>query len=149
MLSGLNDTVLSRGEPERFLSAIYLTVKQTPSGLDVRLARGGHPPALLRRADGTVELIDAQGALLGCVSDPGLKDVRLRLGPGDLLLLYSDGVTEARLGIVEYSELRLRSVLAATDPVAHVIVDAVIDAVLTHTGGELADDITAVALVAT
>jgi serine phosphatase RsbU (regulator of sigma subunit) len=149
VLSGLNDTVLNRGETERFLSAIYLTLKKKAEGLDVRLARGGHPSALLRRVDGTVEHIEAPGALLGCMTDPGLTDVRLRLAPGDLLLLYSDGVTEARHGPVEYGELRLRTLLAATDPFADVVVDAVISAVLAHTSGEFADDITVVALVAT
>jgi serine phosphatase RsbU (regulator of sigma subunit) len=149
VLSGLNDTVLGRGEPERFLSAIYLSTKKTARGIDVLLARGGHPPALLRRADGTVEQVEASGALLGCMADPGLKDVRIRLTRGDLLLLYSDGVTEARQEATEYGELRLRTLLANADPVAHVVVDAVFSAVLAHTDGELADDITVVAFVAT
>jgi sigma-B regulation protein RsbU (phosphoserine phosphatase) len=104
---------------------------------------------MLRRADGTVDLVDAPGALLGCTSEPGLKDIRLRLTPGDLLLLYSDGITEARQGTVEFSELRLLTLLADTDPVAQLAVDAIINAVLAHTGGDLADDITAVALQAT
>jgi phosphoserine phosphatase RsbU/P len=149
VLSGLNETVLNRGETERFLSAIYLTTRRTASGLDIRLARAGHPPALLRRTDGPVELVEAPGSLLGCVTDVGLKDVRLRLAPGDLLLLYSDGVTEARHDAVEYTERRLRSLLAATAPFAQTVVDAIIDEILAYTGGELADDITAVALVAT
>jgi len=149
VLSGLNETVLNRGEPERFLSAIYLTLKQAGDELDIRLARGGHPPAMLRRADGTVELINVPGSLLGCTTEPDLKDIRLRLTPGDLLLLYSDGITEARQGTVEFSEPRLVTLLADTDPVAQLVVDAIVSAVLAHTGGELADDITAVALLAT
>ena len=149
VLSGLNETVLNRGEPERFLSAIYLTLKQAGSELDIRLARGGHPLAMLRRGDGTVEPIVAPGSVLGCTSDPDLKDIRLRLAPGDLLLLYSDGITEARQGDVEFSELRLLTLLADTDPVAQLVVDTIISAVLGHTGGELVDDITAVALLAT
>jgi len=135
VLRGLNETLLNRGEPEQFLSAVYLTTKATPQGLEVRFARGGHPPPLLRRTDGTVEAVEAPGALLGCFADPGLKDIRLRLVPGDLLLLYSDGVTEARDGHTEFSEARLRALLAATTPDAHVVVDVIIQAVLTHCGG--------------
>jgi sigma-B regulation protein RsbU (phosphoserine phosphatase) len=148
VLLGLNNAVLNRGEPERFLSAVYLTMKPSAQGVDVRLARAGHPSPLLRRAGGTVEHVKATGSLLGCMTDPGLTDVRLRLATGDLLLLYSDGVTEARQGDIEYTELRLRTLLAATEPVAQLVVDAVVGAVLAHTGGEQADDITAVALVA-
>lgn len=149
VLSGLNRTVLNRVEPEQFLTAIYLTAKSSENGVDVRLARGGHPLPLLRRADGTVERIEAPGSLLGCMNDPGMSDVRLRLRPGDLLLLYSDGVTEARQGHVQYSEVGLRTLLAAAPPVAQVVVDAVVGAVLAHTGGKPTDDITAVALTAT
>lgn len=148
VLRGLNETLLDRAEPEQFLSAVYLTTRESPQGLDVRLARGGHPLPLLRRADGTVEAVEAPGALLGCLEEPGLKDVRFRLAPGDLLLLYSDGVTEARAGVTDFTEARLRTLLAATTPIAHVVVDVIIQAVLTHSGGLLADDVTVLVLVA-
>lgn len=51
------------------------------------------------------------------------------------LLLYSEGVTEARDGHTEFSEARLRALLAATTPDAHVVVDVIIQAALTHCGG--------------
>jgi hypothetical protein len=51
---------------------------------------------VLRRADGEVHQIDARGPLLGFFPDIELADVRFRLAPGDALLLYTDGVTEAR-----------------------------------------------------
>jgi sigma-B regulation protein RsbU (phosphoserine phosphatase) len=149
VLTGLSDTVLARDEPERFLSAVYLTTKSTARGIDVRLARGGHPAPLVRRADGTVETVDAPGALLGCMDDPGVKDIRLTLRPGDLLLLYSDGVTEARHGDAEFTDARLRALLAMTVPVAQVVVDAIVQAVLSHSRDDLADDVTALVLLAT
>lgn len=149
VLSGLSDTVLARDEPERFLSAVYLTTKSTARGLDVLLARGGHPAPLVRRADGTVETVHAPGALLGCLVDPGLKDTHLALRAGDLLLLYSDGVTEARHGDIEFSVGRLGALLATTVPIAQVVVDAIFQAVLSHSSDDLADDVTALALLAT
>lgn len=149
VLSRLSDTVLARDEPERYLSAIYLTTRATAHGVEVRLARGGHPAPLVRRVDGSIETVEAPGSLLGCVVDPGLADVHLALGRGDLLLLYSDGVTEARCGDDEFADTRLRALLAATSPVPQVVVDAIVQAVVSHGGEDLADDVTALALLAT
>lgn len=149
VLRGLSDTVLARDERERFLTAIYMTTNATAHGVDVRLARGGHPAPLVLRVDGTIETVDAPGSLLGCMADPRLEDVHLALGPGDLLLLYSDGVTEARRGDDEFADNRLRALLAATSPVPQVVVDTILQAVVSHGGEDLADDLTALALLAT
>lgn len=149
VLRGLSDTVLARDERERFLTAIYMTTNATAHGVDVRLARGGHPAPLVLRVDGTIETVDAPGSLLGCMTDPRLEDVHLALGPGDLLLLYSDGVTEARRGDDEFADNRLRALLAATSPVPQVVVDTILQAVVSHGGEDLADDLTALALLAT
>jgi phosphoserine phosphatase RsbU/P len=149
VLTGLNDTVLARAEPERFLSAIYLTTRKSAGGVEVKLARGGHPAPLVRRVDGTVDLIDAPGRLLGCLPNPGLADVRLLLAPGELLLLYTDGVTEARRANEQFGDTRLRALLTANTGDAHTIVDHVIDAALAHCDGELADDAAVMAILAT
>ena len=148
VLRGLSDTVLARDERERFLTAIYMTTNATAHGVDVRLARGGHPAPLVLRVDGTIETVDAPGSLLGCMADPRLEDVHLALGPGDLLRLYSDGVTEARRGDDEIADNRLRALLAATSPVPQVVVDTILQAVVSHGGEDLADDLTALALLA-
>ena len=145
----VNDTVLARGEPEHFLSAIYLTTRKTGDGVEVKLARGGHPAPLLRRVDGTVQMIDAPGSLLGCLPNPGLADVRLLLAPGELLLLCTDGVTEARCAGKQFGDTRLRALLATNRADAHQIVDQIIDAALAHSDGELADDAAVMAIVAT
>ena len=50
----------------------------------------------MRRADGGVHQLEARGPLLGFFPDIQLADVRFRLAPGDTLLLYTDGATEAR-----------------------------------------------------
>ena len=60
------------------------------------MACGGHPPALLRRADGAVEELGTPGTLLGLVRDPELADRHSELRPGDALVLFTDGITEAR-----------------------------------------------------
>ena len=149
VLTGLNDTVMARGESERFLSAIYLTTRKTTDGVEVKLARGGHPAPLLRHVDGTVEAIEAPGRLLGCLPNPGLTDVRLLLASGELLLLHTDGVTEARHGRDQFGDARLRALLATDRADAHEIVDRVINAALAHSDGDLADDAAVMAIVAT
>ncbi|MFJ3819423.1 PP2C family protein-serine/threonine phosphatase [Streptomyces sp. NPDC090056] len=60
------------------------------------MALAGHLPALVRRAGGHVERLGTPGTLLGVMNDLHLTDVPFHLDPGDLLLLYTDGATEAR-----------------------------------------------------
>ena len=63
----------------------------------VVLALGGHPAPLLRHADGRVELVNARpGFLIGCAPvTPVYTDKPLTLAPGETLILYTDGYTEA------------------------------------------------------
>jgi serine phosphatase RsbU (regulator of sigma subunit) len=96
VLQRLNNALLDQHQGERFLTAVYATFRVTPGGMAGRLCSAGHPPALVRRADGRVHELGRQGTLLGIFSDAALADVRFRLEPGDLLLLYTDGATEAR-----------------------------------------------------
>ncbi len=57
----------------------------------------GHPPGLLRRADGPVEELGAQGGIpMGIQENTSYNDVMTSFDPGDLLLLYTDGVIEAK-----------------------------------------------------
>jgi serine phosphatase RsbU (regulator of sigma subunit) len=59
------------------------------------VACGGHPLPAILRADGSVEELGATGTLLGLVERPDLHDVAGELAPGDTLVLYTDGLTEA------------------------------------------------------
>jgi serine phosphatase RsbU (regulator of sigma subunit) len=96
VLQRLNSALLDQQQGDRFLTAAYATFRVTPGGMTGRLCCAGHPPALVRRADGRVQQIDAPGPLLGMFPEVQLADVRFRLAPGDVLLLYTDGATEAR-----------------------------------------------------
>lgn len=95
VLDRLNSAMLAQRAP-RFLTAVYTTFRTTPGGLAGRLCLAGHPPALIRRADGRVQQLGKPGTLLGVFDTLRLTDVRFRLAPGDLLLLYTDGACEAR-----------------------------------------------------
>ncbi|HXG09978.1 MAG TPA: SpoIIE family protein phosphatase [Gemmataceae bacterium] len=87
-----------------------------PRTSEVVLASGGHPRPLLRRADGQVEAVEVPaGRLLGCDWGPTMtwREARLTLAPGETLILYTDGFTEARApdGQTMFGERRLSEVL--------------------------------------
>jgi sigma-B regulation protein RsbU (phosphoserine phosphatase) len=95
------DTVL-KGEQQdggpRHCTALFGVLEPTAGGtFTVTLAGGGHPPALAVRADGTVEPISTIGGqLIGLLPEPRFVRTTTRLAPGEALLLYTDGLVEAR-----------------------------------------------------
>lgn len=95
-----------RTPPEKYATA-FLAVLE-PGGGRVRWANAGHNAGLVVRADGAVETLDATGPPLGLVPGARRQGAELVLGPGDLLVLYTDGVTEAMDGTeAEYGTDRL------------------------------------------
>jgi serine phosphatase RsbU (regulator of sigma subunit) len=96
VLTQLNRALLDQLGGDRFLTAVYATFRTTPGGAAGRLCTAGHPPALIRRADGRVREAGRPGSLLGSFPDIDLADVRFRLSAGDILLLYTDGATDTR-----------------------------------------------------
>lgn len=91
--------ILRRQHDARFVTGQAVSFDQPTDGhLTLTFASAGHHPALLRRADGTLEAVEENGWMLG-VFDPYESDgVQLRLEPGDMLALFTDGVIEARRG---------------------------------------------------
>lgn len=96
ILGLLNEAFLAQDEPESFATAVcgHLTVHRDHATLT--LAAGGHPPPLLRHADGSVEPVALHGLLVGMFADPDFATTTVTLQPNDFALLYTDGLTEAR-----------------------------------------------------
>jgi sigma-B regulation protein RsbU (phosphoserine phosphatase) len=143
-LGFVNQVVLQEQDSEdpRFASLIYALLEPGRDGLRVRLASAGHPPALVLRSAGTVEEIRARGTLLGIAEDPPIDDAEAVLAPGDTLVLYTDGLTEARSGGRLLGEGPVHELLAAHPgaPVAELVdrLDALAEA---FSGGRRRDDL--------
>ncbi len=95
VLDTLNAAILRQRDDGRFCTAIFARLEISPRRR-LRLCNGGHPPALRLRAGGDIETLPARGDLLGVYSDPRLVDHEVELEPGDTLVFYTDGVTEAQ-----------------------------------------------------
>ena len=110
-----NAAVLDQIDDAKFCTAAYLRVSTQPPGGDgsvrVVASSAGHPRPAVVRVDGTAELVDCAGTLLGVVPEPLLVDAEVHLGPGDAVVLYTDGVTEARNGRELFGEKRLLEAL--------------------------------------
>ena len=128
---------------DTFVTAIVAELD--PANGRCRYASAGHNPALILRADGELVQLHRTGPLIGLV-DGDRPNVEVALGPGDLLVLYTDGVVEARDDAgdqlhIEGLEALLREHLES-EP--ERIVEAITAAVLSRCGGRCPDDATVV-----
>ncbi|MFC7992523.1 PP2C family protein-serine/threonine phosphatase [Streptomyces pilosus] len=102
-LTTLNQVLHERytgGDP-RYCTTIFGTLEpdSATGQVTVRLAAGGHPPALVLRGDGTVAYLPTPGGfLVGALPAATFSAATTVLAPGDTLVLYTDGLTEARTG---------------------------------------------------
>lgn len=146
VLAQTNAAVLDQIDDARFCTVAYLRVERSAAGVRVQASSAGHPRPVVLRADGTAAFVDCAGLLLGVVAQPALVDVEFELGPGDAVVLYTDGVTEARRGKDLFGEDRLLATLAG---LAHLEAEAIAagldDAVAVYQDG--ADDDIAVLVV--
>lgn len=96
VLGVLNDALTHHECAESFCTAVCAHLRLDTDPARVTIASGGHPPALVRRRDGDVEPVNGDGTLLGVFDDPQLTATDVTLRAGDLVLLYTDGLSEAR-----------------------------------------------------
>ncbi|GLY00077.1 MULTISPECIES: SpoIIE family protein phosphatase [Actinoplanes] len=116
MLRVLNTALMSGGRARRFVTVVTGAVTRIDHGrVRLDLAAGGHPAPLVLRGDGTVEEVPTSGTLIGVLRDVRVQPATVELAAGELCLLYSDGLTEARggpSGGEQFGEHRLRRALA-------------------------------------
>jgi serine phosphatase RsbU (regulator of sigma subunit) len=137
-LGRLSDAIYDLADDTRFCTAIYAALERTEHGVCARIASGGHPHAIVLRADGSSEQIGGAGMLLGWRRNPPLTEQSVDLSPGDVLILYTDGLTDtARVQIGTEAIVGA----AVTTPTRHPaeIADALEALATEH--GELTDDL--------
>ena len=114
ILSLLNDAFLTDQSPETFCTAVCGRVSLDDDHAILELASGGHPEPAVARAAGDVAFIPSQGMLIGAFPDVEYDTVRTVLHPGDCVLFYTDGVSEARQDGAFFGRRGIEQQLAAT-----------------------------------
>jgi serine phosphatase RsbU (regulator of sigma subunit) len=111
------------------------------------LAAAGHPPPVVLRAGGQTEPVPAEGPLLGVMPAVVHPDVIVTLGPGDALVCFTDGVTEARGPEGMFGEERLAALLRSSAGLdAGALADRIVEAVVEFQGGPAQDDLAVLTL---
>ncbi|WP_073919789.1 PP2C family protein-serine/threonine phosphatase [Streptomyces sp. CB00455] len=111
VLQAVNTAIIADRPARPFCTAAYAELDLATSPVRLRLALGGHPHPLLRRADGTIVRLGRAGTFLGILDNPPLHTTEDELHPGDLILLFTDGVTERRSGTTMLGEQGVRDLL--------------------------------------
>jgi phosphoserine phosphatase RsbU/P len=145
LITRLNKITCANCPSNRFITFFYGVLD--PSTGQLSYANAGHNPPYVVRASGAVEPLPGGGPVLGILPIAPYKQDQARLDPGDMLVIYSDGVTEAtNTSEEEFGEERLMDVLRnrRNEP-SSAIVGAVMESLNQFTlGAPQADDITLV-----
>jgi sigma-B regulation protein RsbU (phosphoserine phosphatase) len=143
------NTMLIPESSGRMFVTIFYGVLNTRTG-EVQFSFGGHNPPYIKRKDGPVERLNHEsGFLLGMLDDMEYDVHKIVLHPGDTILLYTDGVTEAMNGREElFEESRLESSLQRLNgaPLKEMLEGINADLMQFADGAPQADDITMLAL---
>jgi PAS domain S-box-containing protein len=95
LLEALNEELLQQGAADQFLTVAYVQVRiDEEPGVELTACLAGHPPVLLVGTDGEVRELGRPGTLLGVFSEIELHEHRVRMRPGELLILYTDGLAD-------------------------------------------------------
>ena len=147
------DTALRADSGGTFLTATVAVLRPDGAGgLTGTLSSAGHEPVLLLRADGEIEVVGTGGTMLGVLDEPVLRTEPVHLRPGDLMLLYTDGVTEARSGpgAELFGDQRLLEALRTCGgQTAEQTVHCIYTGVTEYARGNSSDDTAVLAVLAT
>lgn len=125
----------------RFCTLAFARVKTTNAGAKFRVASGGHPIPFVLKANGRIGRLGGNGCMVGGFEEAEYSDQGKTLLPGDAIVFYTDGVTEARWDGEFFGEARLKRTLAeCVGESAAEIVDRIVTAVRSF-APEASDDI--------
>jgi serine phosphatase RsbU (regulator of sigma subunit) len=139
-----NDVVFGEVEVGAFVTMAYVTAFDDGR---IESSCAGHPRPRLVLPDGTVRVLDCDGLALGIERGQTYEQATAELPPGAALVLYTDGVIEARRSDELFGEDRMDAIVRAElGGSAQAIADAVVSACRAFAGGELSDDCAIVVL---
>jgi phosphoserine phosphatase RsbU/P len=142
-MARLNKTTCANCPSNRFITFFFSVLDSTTG--ELRFANAGHNPPILVRASGQAEMLEGGGPVLGILPTAPYHEKRASLGNGDMLVLYSDGVTEANdVNQNEFGEERFIEVLKQhrTQPAAAIVQAVNGELAQFAAGAPQADDIT-------
>jgi serine phosphatase RsbU (regulator of sigma subunit) len=112
LLTYVNRTLYDQNLDMQFITSFYAILD--PEKAVLKYAIAGHPPPFLRKASGKVKKIAGRGIALGISAEAHYEDKRLTLSPGDTLVAFTDGVTDANSPSHEYYDTaQLRKVIVS------------------------------------
>jgi sigma-B regulation protein RsbU (phosphoserine phosphatase) len=144
-LSRVNQALIRRSVESRFATAFYAVLSKSGQ---LTYCNAGHNPPLLLRHD-SVERLEKGGLILGLFEHATFEEETISVAPGDLLITFSDGVTEALSASgEEYGEERLLACVETNrDRPVPELLEAVLASVRAFTVGAVqSDDVTALVL---
>ncbi len=146
LLAMVNKHFFDSTAAERFATLVFAAYDDRTR--KIRYVNCAHCPPLLLRAGGEIEQLESTATMLGAFEQWNCAEVGTELRPGDTLLLYSDGVTEAGAESgEEFGDDRLMHALRANHALpAEALVQAIVDDVNEFSAGARSDDVTVVAL---
>jgi sigma-B regulation protein RsbU (phosphoserine phosphatase) len=132
LMKRLNELVNKIFSDDRFASLFFGEITNDKKGLFLYANAGHNPPILFEKKTGELKYLEPTGPLIGPVPNSRYSTDSIYFNPGDLLVIYSDGITEAANNVFEfYKEKRLEKVIRenitlSPKEIAHAILDDVI-----------------------
>jgi len=128
--------------PEDF-ATLFIGILDGPTGT-LTYVNAGHNPPLIVRASREIEHLEPCGIMIGAFNFADWTESKAKMAPGDLLFLFTDGVTEAMKGDEQYTDERMERFVVASHTLAPVeLADALMHDIATFVGdGPRSDDIT-------
>jgi len=145
IMAKTNDLLLVSSPAHIFVTAFF-GVLDVETG-DLTYCSAGHPPAIIKRASGGVELLARHSPIIGAFSRMHYRSAKSKLRKGDILILYTDGIIESRSNGEFYGEDRLIEFIENMKQIsASKVQQTIFDQVSDFTGGRLQDDIAVLAI---
>ncbi len=140
-----SDIVNKATGPSIFCTLVFCVIESSTGR--VVYCSAGHTRSMIKRPNAEIELLDVGSPLVGAFEKMDFRDGETTLSVGDVLVLYTDGVTEARHERELFGESRLVEFLGELPPTpVSKVAGAVFDEIMRFTGGSLSDDVAIVSV---